>query len=236
MGTPLPPGVTVTRMPGSVTAYSLRNSPSFRAQTVRTKSGSFTHTTAAALTANRATPAKPASDPAALLLGKATTVRRAGPGRSPGDEVRDLFFSAGAGRYLNKDNALMYIQNNEVKVLLTEDTQADARELTRAANLTLALTDGSDTFRVYDKDGNTVVDTYGDQGVMGEEDFRAMYQTENGEPRPAPARTEEPEAPASLPEGFTFTQEQEPPPARDMPDSLNLDFTATNEPSNEGVE
>ena len=182
------------------------------------------------------TPA-PIPDPAAQLLGKATTVRRAGPGRNPGDEVRDLFFSAGAGRYLNKDNALMYIQNNEVKVLLTEDTDADARELTRAANLTLALTDGSDTFRVYDKDGNAVVDTYGDQGVLAEEDFRAMYQTETGEPRPAPPPPEEPEAAPALPEGFTMTPEPPPPPDREMPDSMNFDFTQTDQPTtNEGVE
>ena len=87
-------------------------------------------------------------------------------------------------------------------------------------------------------DGNTVVDTYGDQGVMEEEDFRAMYQTETGEPRPAPPQPEEPEAaPAPLPEGFTFAPEPTPPPAREIPDSMNFDFTQTGQTTNnEGVE
>ena len=175
-------------------------------------------------------------DPAADLLDKQTTVRRAGPGRDPAGEVRDLFFTAGAGRYLSEDNALVYVQNNEIKVLLTEDARADARELTRAANLTLALTDGSDTFRVYDTEGNAVVDTYGDREVMAAEDLRAMLETETGEPRPSPG------AQTTLePETVTVPQEPAAPvPPQDLPDSLDLDFAAAGESSandtnNEGV-
>ena len=158
-----------------------------------------------------------AQDPADALHAMGTTVRRAGPGRDPAAEVQDLFLAAGAGEYLNRNNALVYVQNNEVKVLLTEETPADAEALNRAANLTLNLTDGADTLRIYDRDGNAVVETYEENGEMGQEEFRTAFREETGEAHPIPAREN------AAPENVDLT----PVPAqeRDLPDSLNFDFT-----------
>ena len=69
-------------------------------------------------------------------------------------------------------------------------------------------------------------------------DIAASESTSPAEPSQAVQQEKPAESPpaAALPEGFTFTPEREPPPAREIPDSLNLDFTPTNKPNNEGVE
>lgn len=70
-------------------------------------------------------------------------------------------------------------------------------------------------------------------------DIAATEPTSPAEPSQAVQQEKPAESPpaAALPEGFTFTPEREPPPTRDMPDSMNFDFTQTDETTNhEGVE
>ena len=168
-------------------------------------------------TADRGT-GNAAQDPADALSALQTNVRRAGPGRDPAAEVRALFLAAGAGQYLNEENALVYVQNNEIKVLLTEDVLMDDETLTRAANRTVDLTDGADTLRVYDREGAILVETFGRYEAMEQEEFLGAVREERVQPRPDPA--EERAEPA--PEPVTSPAPQEPGP---LPDSLNLDFT-----------